>query len=625
MRFIQNNLKDSWFMKFYSNALHLFLVFFISSLTISSYAQSCKATAPERVAVGQNFNYSIVLDEKATQILAVALDQFSVLAGPNQSFSSSTSYINGQVTQSTTYTYSYTLQAKKTGTFTIAGAVVNVGGKKLKTNAITITVSDAPASANQPRGSSAATPSADMHLDKNSVFVKAFISNSSPYEGEEVVVTHKIYISDQINGGYQITGVNQPTQNGFWAYTLGDPQAQPPQSVETIDGKRYTVFEIRKTALYPQKSGYLTVSPLEVDFVGRIVYRVQTNNIWDDFFGGGQRVKDEEFKLKSNSLQLQVKKLPEANKPADFSGIVGQFDMTAKVNRSELKENEALNFTMTLTGKGNLQHIDKLQIHFPSEFDVFDPQINDNIHTTGNYVNGSRTFEYVIIPRTEGTFTLGPASFSFFDPKTKSYKTLSTDSFTIQVAKGSGESGISTSITHQRDIKVLGNDIRFIKTEGRVFHPIQGAFFLTPLYFAILLLPLLIFVLFIVIWRKKIEEQRNLALHKNKRANRVAKKRLKRANKLLINKEKDAFYVEISQVLWGYMSDKFHIPLAQLSMDSVEERLKGKNIDEESIRDFLATLENCEYARFAPGDSSEMMHNLYNLSLQFITKIERKS
>lgn len=611
-------------MKFYVSLLRLCFFLFITTLITPLQSQTCKATAPAQVSVGQAFHYSIELNEKASKIVSVHLNPFSVLGGPNQSYSSSTNFVNGQVTQNTSYTYSYTLRAAKTGTFTIPGATVAIGNKQVKSNAVTITVVDAQKSQTQQRGTSQTTQTS-VNIDKNSVFVKAFLSNSNPYEGEEVIVTHKLYVSDQINGGYQVRGAIMPTQAGFWSYTLGDQSSQPTQKIETIDGKRYNVIEIRKIALYPQKSGTLSISPLEVDFVGRVIYRVQSNNIWDDFFGGGQRSQDIELNLKSNSLSLHVKKLPENNQPDDFSGLVGQFELKANVSRTELQANDALNLTITLSGSGNLQHADKLQITFPADFDVTEPKINDNIHTSGNRVHGSRTFEYVLIPRTEGTFTIEPAIFSFFDIKSKTYKTLETEGFTIQVTKGNDEVGNVVLTSHKRDLKILGNDIRFIKTEGKIFYPKRELFFLTPLFFALLLSPLLLLVVFIFVWRKKIEERKNIALIKNRRANKVAKKRLKHAAKLLISKKKEQFYIEISQVLWGYMSDKFHIPLAQLSMETVSDRLKGKNIDEESIKEFITTLDNCEFARFAPGDSTEMMQQLYDLSLQFITKIEKKS
>lgn len=606
--------------------IRLFFTAALLTMATLLHAQTtCKSSAPSQVAVGQTFNYSIVLNEKATNIAPMNFNHFNVLGGPNQSFSSSSSWVNGQHTTNVSYTYSYVLQAKQEGTFTIPAATVTVENQQVKSNAVTINVVAASQQAQtQPRGRQPQRQQAPA-FDKNDIFVKAYASKSTPYEGEEVIITHKLYVGAGVNGGYQVTGVNAPTMSGFWSYTLGDPNAEAPQTSEIINGKRYNVHEIRRTAVFPQKSGKLTVTPFELDFVGRVLYSVQSNDPFDFFFGGGQRAQDYELKLKSNSVNLEVKPLPTANQPADFNGVVGNFTMNATLSRDQLNANDATNFVVTISGHGNLQHIDNLNVSFPADFDVTEPQISDNINTRGSNVNGSRSFEYVLIPRSAGKFTLEAATFSFFDTKTRSYKTLETPPFDITVEKGNGDAAITTSSANQKEIKVLGNDIRFIKTDANAFHPKRAAFFGTAWYYLLLLFPLLLFVLFIIIWRKKLDNRANMAQVRNRRANKVARKRLKKAQKLLQNNEKEPFFVEISQVLWGYMSDKFHIPLSQLSMETVETKLKEKQLSDEAIQDFLTTLNQCEFARFAPGDSSTLMNEMYQLSLQFITKIEKKN
>lgn len=609
------------FVKLLKANILLFLLFLLSSFQIS-FAQTCKSSAPSQVAVGQNFNYNIVLNEKATKILSVNFDNFTVLGGPNQSFSSSTSWINGQATQNTTYTYSYVLQPKKAGTFTIPAATVSVGGKQVKSNAVTITVVNTQ-NQQSSRQSSSQTKQTAQTFDENDVYVKAYASKSAPYQGEEVIITHKLYVGQSVNGGYQVTGVNVPSQSGFWSYTLGDPDGTAPATTEVINGKRFSVHEIRRTAVFPQKSGKLTISPFELDFVGRVFYRVQSNNPWDDFFGGGQRAQDINLKIKSNSVQLNVKELPQNGRPDDFSGVVGNITMKANLSRNQLKTNDATNLTITLSGTGNLQYIDNLNLNFPPDLDVSDPKITDNINTKGNSVNGSRSVEYVIIPRMSGEFTIPPITFSYFDLQTKSYKILESPSFTLNVEKGEGDAGITTIGSSKSDIKILGEDIRFIKNTVNGFSKKNEDFFATPWYFFYLLLPLFLFLILIILRRKKIEDNRDIAKLKNKRANRVARKRLKRAHKLLQENKKEEFYIEISQVLWGYISDKFQIPLSELSMESVNTKLKEKNLNEEAIKEFLTTLDTCEFARFSPEDSSQLMNDMYTQTLQFISKIEK--
>lgn len=616
-------------MKRISSLLKIFLTTLFSIFCISSWAQvSCTASAPSEVGVGQAFRYQVVLNEKPSKILSTGFSNFDVLNGPSQGSSSSISIVNGKMTQSSSYTYTYTLAAKKEGQFTIPGMVFQVNGNQVKSNSVTISVVEGGGSGGGAsgggRGQGQQRSQQSQGFDKRDVYVKAFCSNTNPYVGEQVIITHKLYVGPSVNGGYQVTSVNAPTQSGLWSYTLGNPDAEAPRTTEVIDGKKFTVFEVRRTAVFPQKSGKITVTPFEIGFVARIIYTQQnSNDPFDMFFGGRQYAQDYELDLKSNSVVLNCKPLPEANKPDDFSGLVGSFTLSSNLSRSELKTNDATNLTITVNGAGNLQHVEAPLMEFPADFDVTDPKISDNINTRGNSVSGSRSFEYIIIPREPGDFTVPAASFSYFDPKTHSYKTLTTDSYKMKVEKGKG-GGVTTSSTNQKDIKFLSKDIRYIKTNGHAFHPKHSDFYGSSWFYVGMILPFLLLIIFIIVWRKRMETQQNVMLLKDKRANKVAKKRLKRAGQLLKAGQKEEFYVEISQVLWGYMSDKFHIPLSQLSMDTVEEKLREKQVNEDDIKEFLETLNQCEFARFAPGDSSQMMSDMYQRAHDFMTKIERR-
>ena len=616
-------------MKRISDLLKIFLTVLFSVFCVSLWAQvSCTASAPSEVGVGQAFRYQVTLNEKPSKMLSTNFSNFDVLNGPSQGSSSSISIVNGKMTQSSSYTYTYTLAAKKEGSYTIPGIVFSVNGNQVKANSVTVNVVEgggnggSTAAGNSGRGQGQRAQQS-QGFDKRDVYVKAFCSNPNPYVGEQVIITHKLYVGPSVNGGYQVTSVNAPTQSGLWSYTLGNPDADAPRTTEVIDGKKFTVFEVRRTAVFPQKSGKITVTPFEIGFMARVIYTQQSNDPFDMFFGGRQYAQDYELDLKSNSVVLNCKSLPEANKPDDFSGLSGNFNISSNLSRNELKTNDAANLTITVSGTGNLQHVEAPVIEFPADFDVTDPKITDNINTRGNSVTGSRTFEYIIIPREPGDFTIPAASFSYFDLKTHSYKTLTTDSYKMKVEKGKG-GGVTTSSSNQKDIKFLSKDIRYIKTNGHAFHAKRSEFFGSPWFYVGMVLPFLLLIIFVIIWRKTMETKQNVVLLKDKRANKVARKRLKRAGQLLKAGQKEDFYVEISQVLWGYMSDKFHIPLSQLSMDTVEEKLKEKQVNEESIKEFLETLNQCEFARFAPGDSSQMMTDMYQRAHDFMTKIERR-
>jgi hypothetical protein len=297
--------------------------------------------------------------------------------------------------------------------------------------------------------------------------------------------------------------------------------------------------------------------------------------------------------------------------------LAGNFTLASSLSRAQLKANDATNFSVTISGTGNLQHIDPLDIVFPPDFDVTEPRVSDNINTKGNTVTGSRIFEYVIIPRNEGTFTIPAATFSFFDPQTNSYKTLKTNEYQLQIEKGSGQLSVSNT-SSQKDIKVLGSDIRFIRASNFNLKPLGVSFFGSSRYYAALLLPILLLVIFIIVWRKQIEIRSDVALMRNKKAKKVARKNLKAAKKLLDEKNKEQFYLEISRALWGYLSSKYHIPVSQLSMENAASKLMQLNVSEEHINNFVETLQQCEFARFAPGDSAQIMQEMYQKATEFI-------
>lgn len=617
--------------------LRLFGIVLLFLLLTSNYqaiAQvTCSATAPARVEMGRAFEYTITLNEQPSKMTAVNFTNFKVLNGPRTGTSFSSTFVNGQAQHSQSFSYTYILQPEKEGSFTIPGSEFIVNGNKIKSNNVTITVVQGSQSSqggqtNQTRqgGQNQTAQSAAPEVSKDDVFVRGSASKTNSYQGEQVIVTYKLYISSAFNGGYQINNINLPTQSGLWSYQLGDQSAGAPKTTETVNNKQYTVFEIRRQAVFPQKTGEITITPMEIDFIGRVIFRTQSGgSLWDQIFGGGgQQAKDYDLNLVSNSIKLHVKPLPEKNKPDNFNELVGNFTIKSELSRSELKANDATNLIITISGSGNIQHVEALNIQFPADFDVTDPKISDNIHPGNSGITGSRSFEYVIIPRSQGNFTIPAATFSFFDLKTGSYKTLFTEEYHLKIEKGEGTGASAETFSNQKDIKVLDRDIRFIKTSDHAYQKIRTPFFASSWYFTLILSPLFLFIIFLIIVRKQIEAKKNIIQTKDRKANKVARKRLKTAHKLLVGNDTEAFYIEISKVLWGYMSDKFHIPLSQLSMESVEERLQKKGLPQESIQEFTHTLQRCEFARFSPEDPEKLKHEMYDLTHSFITKIEKK-
>ncbi len=618
------------FMRSYSlKALRLVNMLILLLLLFSGFSLTaqvtCSASAPPRVEVGQSFQYTVTLNTQPSRITGIDFAHFRVASGPQSTSSSQSTYANGQVQHTQSFSYTYILIAEKEGSFVIPGTEFVVNGDKIKSNNVTVTVVPAgKGGSRQQSGNSQSTQSAPPEVGKNDVFVRGYASKSNPYQGEQVIITYKLYISP-IFSGSNINNVNLPSQADLWSYQLGDPNSPAPRTTEVVNNKQYTVFEIRQQAVFPQKSGEIIISPMEMDFTGAIAYHAQGGgSIWDQLFGGGYRTQDYQLKLVSNSIKLNVKQLPANKVPGSFNGMVGNFNIKSSLSRNELKANDATNFTVTISGSGNIQHIEALNIAFPADFDVTDPKITDNISHTHLGVTGSRTFEYVIIPRSQGDFTIPVAEFSYFDLKSGSYKTLLTEEYQLKIEKSDGESTSATTFSNQKDIKVLDRDIRFIKTSGNAYRKSTAPFFASSWYFIFLLAPILIFILFLIIVRKQIEAKKNIILTKDKKANKVARKRLKTAHKLLTGDDTEAFYIEISKVLWGYMSDKFHIPLSQLSIETVEGRLQKKGLVQDSIQEFINTLQQCEFARFAPGDPEKLKYEMYDLTHDFITKIEKK-
>ncbi|MCF8364903.1 MAG: BatD family protein [Bacteroidales bacterium] len=597
------------------------LLILLSGLS-SVFAQDVNftATAKTAVRVGENFqlNYSINAQGRAYQ--GPNIQDFQVLSGPNSSSSTQMQIVNGQTTSKVSYIFSYTLRATKEGTFTIPAATIEVNGKKYTSNSLTINVA---------KGSNVA--SGDQTQSTNTsddLFLRAAISNTSPYLGEQTIITYKIYTSIQVSN----LEVNKISSfPGFWAKDLHQNLKEFPQSREVINGKEYVVAEVRKFALFPQRSGEITIEPGELNCVAQIqssTGRKSSDPFFDSFFNDpffNKRYQNVEKQLFSNSLKVNVKPLPTQNKPADYSGAVGNFSFNSEISETTVKTNEAITLKFTLQGKGNIELIDPPAVIIPPDFEVYDPDIKNNIKATKTGVSGSRTFDYLIIPRNPGDFTIKPVTLSYFDLEKKQYVRLSSPEYKIKVEKGEGHAeAVTYSGLSKEDIQYLGKDIRHIKLPPYQLRNTGAFFFKSDLFFILLVLPFFIAALILIIWRRTVKQRSDIVKMKTKKATKISRKRLKLANKYLKESRENEFYIEISQALWGYLSDKLIIPKAELSMDNVKEILTRKNVNQNIIGQFIETLNNTEYARFAPGNKSENMGKIYHEALDIITKIERE-
>lgn len=605
------------------------IILFLTKLNIIvaediKFSASASSTT---VGTGQQFSVTFSINTgDGRNFKAPSFKGFSVLSGPNQSSSSSTQIINGSFSQTVSFSYTYYLQAGNEGTYTIGPAYINVGGKTYESNPITIkVVKDNSASQNRSnQGNNQGQNQQSASFSDKDIFLRASISNASPYMGEQIIVTYKLYTSVGISQ-YSIN--KTPSNKGLWSEDLTKENERPKQYKEYIDGKQYIVAEIKKVAMFPQESGNLTIEPLEVDVIAQIpVQRRRTNTIFDFFDDPfGSSVQNIKKTIKSNSSVIRVKPLPTASKPDDFSGAVGNFTFSSNLSKNEVKANDAINLKITVSGRGNIKLIDKFDITFPTDFETYDPKITDNINKSDNGISGTKTFDYLLIPRNQGNFTIKPIKFTYFDLNKGKYVTLTSPEYNIKVDKGDGKTSATTLTTvNKEDIKYIGSDIEHIKTKPNKLKPEGQFFFLSKLYFTLLVIPVILFIAALIFRRKHLKLRGNVALLRNKKATKIARNRLKKAQKFLQNNDRNNFYNEISQALWGYLSDKFNIPLAELSMESVNQSLQNKLVDTATIEQLISVLNNCEFARFTPESESLNMKKIYNEAIDIIKKIENE-
>ena len=604
-------------MNFSINMKRIIIFFGILFLTLNAYAQNINftATAPSAVANQSQFRVVFTINGDAKDFRIGEIDGFNVLMGPSTSRSQNVQIIGGRTESSVSTTYTYVLQAQKEGTFTIPAATVTVDNQRYVSNTLTVKVLPADANVQQQQGSA---ESSSQNISGVEVFVRAIPSKTTVFEQEAILLTFKLYARGVNVAGF--SNMKFPEPKGFLAQEIelaNDRQFQ----LENYNDKNYNTLILKQTLLFPQYSGELEIGEGTFEVVLRIANQASRRGFFDDFFNSYQDVKRT---ITSPSFKINVKPLP-AGKPKSFANAVGEFTMKSDINTTELKANEPITIKITISGTGNLRLIKNPEIVFPASFEVYDPKVDLKTKNTTSGVVGSRTIEYLAIPRYAGNFTISAAEFSFFDLKTQTYKTLKTDVFNIKVEKGEGTANEAvTNYVSQEALKFLGSDIRHIDTENLKLKQKNDFFFGSVSFMLLYLIPLSLAIVLFIVFRKQAKENANIALVRTKKANKVAAKRLKIAKKYLEEKEKGKFYDEVLKALWGYFSDKLNIPVARLTKDNIESELSKAGVDEALIADFNNILSTCEYAQYAPGSGSEEMEQLYNQTIEKIGELEVK-
>jgi hypothetical protein len=589
---------------------HKFLTLLSILLVSFSFGQETTftaATSHNQVKTGDRFKIEFTSNANIDNFKGPKLSNFRVLSGPNQS--TSMSWVNGKTNSK--ISYSFVLMAVKKGEFTIGSAVATANGKTIKTKPFKIKVGKGVQV--QQNGNTAGSQTKSGGTASDELFIKSSVSKRKVVQGEQIIATYKLYTRVGLSGNELIKNADL---NGFWSQEIDFGESV--WTKEIIGGYKYSVAKIREIVLFPQRSGTLEIDPLEMKFI--VQKRVSGGqSAFDQFFG---RVENVEYLLKSKPIKITVLPYP-ANAPTDFTNAVGKLTMKVAVSKNEVKANEAINIKIKVAGKGNLPLIDIPEITFPSDFETYDPKIKNNIKTSTAGVSGSKEYDYLIIPRHAGQFKLDPIVFSYLNPSTKKYETITSEPIEINVLKGDGSASANVVYSsNKEDIQVLGNDIRYIHTNDIEFTNSKSDFYASWKFYLLMFLAPLLFLLTYV-FRNKIRVANSDVVGMNKKkANKIAGKLLASAKQSLAIKNKAAFYEDISKALFGYIGNKLNIPVAELNQSNIKDKLTQLKVSEQTSNDLMETIELCDMARFAPVSISEQ--EVYTKAETIINLIEQE-
>ena len=585
-----------------------------------------EANSPLMVAVGEAFRVEFTLNAEpdADSFKAPSFEGFDVIAGPSVSTGSSIQYINGSISKSFSYGITYVLLPQAAGNVTIGAAEAKVDGTAYRTKPLPIEIvneGDASRARQQPQGrtggSGDAQASAQGQVAKDDILLRAVVSRSSVYKNEPLHVAFKLYTRvPYVN----IVPESAPSFNGFWSQDLTDPNSAR-VGRETYNGKVYETRVLYDYLLYPQQVGSLTIDPVDMTVVAQVV--VQSRNA-DPFFGGGREVFNVPRKVQSQRATVTVKPLP-SGAPSSFSGAVGRFTMDTQLPSERIAANSGATFTVKISGTGNLTFVQAPKLPLPTSFEQYNVKTTESINTSAAGISGYRQFEYPFIARAEGTYDIEPIEFTYFDPQRVQYVTLRSKPLTLEItpdARGGGDAVVMQGRgMSKEEVKMLGQDIRFIKLGGAQLRSERVPFIFSAAYWILLLGVLVLFTMIYVALRKQIRESQNVALVRGKRANKVAVQRFRAAKRYMEEQNRHAFYEEMLRALWGYMSDKFNIPVANLTKENVREELHKRGVSSEDSQRFTDIITQCDEAQYSPLAGARMS-DVYNAGVDFISKLE---
>lgn len=602
----------------------LFCILILSLIIHSvAFAQRMSVNAPSTVSVGEQFSIAYTINtDNVKNFHTPSLRGLDLLAGPFSSTYSSMQMINGRSSSSSSITYTITVMATRAGTFTVSPASAIANGHSVSSRTLSIkAVNGGHASAaargrsvpSGGGGASVSRPSGGRGVSSKDLFVTASISKTNVYEQEAIVLTYKVYTLVQLQG---FNNVTLPDFKGFHSQEMKLAQAGSLKP-DNYKGRTYYSTVLRQFVLFPQQSGKLTLPSAHFD--ASVVKDVPTNDPFDAMLNGTSQVMVSKT-LVTPPLTINVRALP-GTRPANFSGGVGSFSIKAFTKSPIIKTNDALSIKLVISGIGNMKLITPPAMIFPGDFEAYDPKTTEQFALTSNGVSGTKTIEYLAIPHNPGKYTIPGVSFTYFDSRLNQYKTIKSNDIKVTIIKGNSNSA-STNFTDQSGTRLLNRDIRYIKTGDAPMESRGSVFFGTVPYCLWYLIPLVLFITLLVLYRQKAIDNANVVKMRNKKANKVAAKRLKNAGKLMTANKQNEFYDEVLRALWGYTGDKLSISVSQLSKDNIESELIKRGAADDLTQDFLKVLDQCEYARYAPGDPNEAMDKVYTFAIDVISKME---
>ena len=598
--------------------IRVIVLLIVSGCMQAQDVQFTASVSPNVLRIGEQFNLTYTSNQELEELDLPEIRDFELLGGPSQGHSQSVYSANGKITTVSTWQYTYFFRAVKEGKFTIAPASGKIKNKTCHSNPLNIEVLKAtvqPSSQN-PATSNENAVQSDSYNDKE-LFVKLVLDKKEAYLGEQIMATIKIYTKTNLSGIDQ--GFKGPDFTGFFTEPIETPPLRNLQR-EAVDGDIYYTGIIRRLMIIPQKTGELTINPFDLDIsIRHEVRRKIADPFFEDF--SIPDIQEIPVKLKSNTVKVLVRPLP-SNAPASFKGAVGNFKMNSSINKTATITNDPLTLKLAVSGKGNLQLINEVDVRVPYDMERYDPVINTHLDSP---LSGSKTFEYLIMPKVEGQFTIPAVEFTYFDPDARQFKTLKTQPYQIQVGKGLGDTlmAIGPGVTKE-DVKMLNQDIRFIKTRPFRVHTINYFIARSPWYYLLFALALIIFITMLFVRSRLISQGADIAGLRLRKADKYAIKRLKKGAGLLKQGNDAAFLEELLGAIWGYISDKLNIPVALLSKDSARTALQDRAVNQEMIERLFKIIDACEMARYAPGRNDYSSDKLYRDTLEIISTLQQK-